>query len=355
MIPVNHNHHDHNEIDEKKPKTLKQKIKIFFIKNSMVLFFIIMFIIDFLCEILIFLNSFELSIEKKAYKFFSILFFVLTFSIYIILLNKSPSQTNIELVMEKEKKRIIPSQLLKLYPKFCDFCEKRRKFERSSHCRNCKVCVLRRDHHCSFINKCVGFSNNKLFFLYIIYQYFFAFIFFRGFVTYYFKENTNTNINKFHMLISIISTLITLLLFFWVSGLLFSLITTYLNNFSQYEYTVLKVGILDNVCIPLNKNIDKSKNEYNLGWLFNLENILGPSIFHFFLPLPFEVKTQFDEEKKVFKKSIDINPCELTRELSGVVFDSIDNIIKSQIEISNPSSFMENCREYYDLPNIIII
>ena len=108
MIPVNHNHHDHNEIDEKKPKSLKQKIKIFFIKNSMVLFFIIMFIIDFLCEILIFLNSFELSIEKKAYKFFSILFFVLTFSIYIILLNKSPSQTNIELVMEKEKKRIIP-------------------------------------------------------------------------------------------------------------------------------------------------------------------------------------------------------------------------------------------------------
>ena len=352
IIPVNYYNRKRKE---EEVKSLKQCIKQILINNSMIFFFLIMFCIDFFCEIFIFLNSFELSIEKRAYKFFSILLFIVIITIYIILLIKSPAQTNIELIMEKEKRRIIPLKLLNSYPKFCEFCDNKRKFERSSHCRVCKCCVLRRDHHCAFINKCVGFNNNKLFFLYIIYQYFFAFIFFRGFVTYYFKENTKTNMNKFHMLISIISTLITLLLFFWVSGLLFSLITTYLNNFSQYEYTVLKVGILDNVCIPLNKNIDKSKNEYNLGWLFNLENILGPSIFHFFLPLPFEVKTQFDEEKKVFKKSIDINPCELTRELSGVVFDSIDNIIKSQIEISNPSSFMENCREYYDLPNIDII
>jgi hypothetical protein len=86
-----------------------------------------------------------------------------------------------------------------------------------------------------------------------------------------------------------------------------------------------------------------------------LENILGPSIFHFFLPLPFQVKCQFDEEKKTFMKSTEINACELTRELSGVVFDTMDNIIKSQIEVSNPSSFMENCREHYDLPDIDII
>ena len=352
IIPVNY---DNRKINEEKEKSLKQRIKNIFMKNTMIFFFIIMFCIDFLCEIFIFLNAFELSIEKKAYKFFSIFFFIVIITIYTILLIKSPAQTNIESIMEKEKRRIIPLKLLNSYPKFCEFCDNKRKFERSSHCRTCKCCVLRRDHHCAFINKCVGFNNNKLFFLYLIYQIIFACIFFRGFITYYFKEDQNKNKNKFLYLISIISTIITIFLFFWVFGLLFSILTTYLNNFSQYEYIYIKAGTFDNIFLSIKTNQNKAKNIYNLGWIVNLENILGPSIFHFFLPLPFEVKTQFDEEKKVFKKSIDINPCELTRELSGVVFDSIDNIIKSQIEISNPSSFMENCREYYDLPNIDII
>ena len=352
IIPVNYYNRKRKE---EEVKSLKQCIKQILINNSMIFFFLIMFCIDFFCEIFIFLNSFELSIEKRAYKFFSILLFIVIITIYIILLIKSPAQTNIELIMEKEKRRIIPLKLLNSYPKFCEFCDNKRKFERSSHCRVCKCCVLRRDHHCAFINKCVGFNNNKLFFLYLIYQIIFACIFFRGFITYYYKEEHNKNKNNFHYLISIISTIITLFLFFWVFALLFSILTTYFNNFSQYEYIFKKEGTLDNIFLPLNANINKYKNNYNLGWIVNLENILGPSIFHFFLPLPFQVKYQFDEEKKNFMKSTEINACELTRELSGVVYDTMDNIIKSQIEISNPSSFMDNCRENYDLPDIDII
>ena len=352
IIPVNYYN---RKIKEEEVKSLKQCIKQILINNLMIFFFLIMFCIDFFCEIFIFLNSFELSIEKRAYKFFSILLFIVIITIYIILLIKSPAQTNIELIMEKEKRRIIPLKLLNSYPKFCEFCDNKRKFERSSHCRVCKCCVLRRDHHCAFINKCVGFNNNKLFFLYLIYQIIFACIFFRGFITYYYKEEHNKNKNNFHYLISIISTIITLFLFFWVFALLFSILTTYFNNFSQYEYIFKKEGTLDNIFLPLNANINKYKNNYNLGWIVNLENILGPSIFHFFLPLPFQVKYQFDEEKKNFMKSTEINACELTRELSGVVYDTMDNIIKSQIEISNPSSFMDNCRDNYDLPDIDII
>jgi palmitoyltransferase ZDHHC6 len=34
---------------------------------------------------------------------------------------------------------------------------------RTSHCRRCKTCVVRRDHHCLFTNNCVGFNNHKSF------------------------------------------------------------------------------------------------------------------------------------------------------------------------------------------------
>ena len=49
------------------------------------------------------------------------------------------------------------------YPSKCEFCNKI-KFERSSHCRTCKICVLRRDHHCIWIGNCVGLHNNQYFF-----------------------------------------------------------------------------------------------------------------------------------------------------------------------------------------------
>ena len=37
------------------------------------------------------------------------------------------------------------------------------KHERSSHCSRCYYCVLRRDHHCDWIGKCIGFNNISMF------------------------------------------------------------------------------------------------------------------------------------------------------------------------------------------------
>ena len=40
----------------------------------------------------------------------------------------------------------------------CDFCAAP-KPERSHHCKRCRCCVLKMDHHCTWLNNCIGFYN----------------------------------------------------------------------------------------------------------------------------------------------------------------------------------------------------
>ncbi|KAF9404731.1 palmitoyltransferase for Vac8p [Podila epigama] len=53
-------------------------------------------------------------------------------------------------------------------PRWCDIC-RIVKPDRCHHCSECDQCVLRMDHHCPWVNGCIGYDNHKFFYLFIFY------------------------------------------------------------------------------------------------------------------------------------------------------------------------------------------
>ncbi|XP_052769685.1 uncharacterized protein LOC128209618 isoform X2 [Mya arenaria] len=51
---------------------------------------------------------------------------------------------------------------------FCNECEMYIP-PRSKHCKHCKKCILKRDHHCFMVGNCIGFKNQRYFFVLAFY------------------------------------------------------------------------------------------------------------------------------------------------------------------------------------------
>ncbi|CAG9322226.1 unnamed protein product [Blepharisma stoltei] len=90
---------------------------------------------------------------------FSVFFaFTLIFGFLCTYLDPTDPSIHEELAAKKEMRDFD----LKKYPKICQMC-KAHVHADSKHCRDCERCVDHFDHHCKWLNNCIGRRNYKLF------------------------------------------------------------------------------------------------------------------------------------------------------------------------------------------------
>jgi hypothetical protein len=71
--------------------------------------------------------------------------------------------------------------------RWCKTCEINRP-PRTSHCRHCDNCIEVMDHHCPFVNNCIGKNNYRFFIAFLIHVTVLGFIYIIGFITHIVNE-----------------------------------------------------------------------------------------------------------------------------------------------------------------------
>jgi palmitoyltransferase len=107
------------------------------------------------------LNQFEIDLQFNIFLFLTIMVELC----YTLASFTDPRQPEVEKYLTMGTKEITPIEIIRYTN--CEICGLK-KHERTSHCRSCDKCVLRRDHHCIWIGNCVGYANNQYFVNFLI-------------------------------------------------------------------------------------------------------------------------------------------------------------------------------------------
>ncbi|CAI9538656.1 unnamed protein product [Staurois parvus] len=147
--------------------------------------------------------------------------------------------------------------------RFCDRCQVV-KPDRCHHCSVCGMCVLKMDHHCPWVNNCIGFSNYKFFLLFLAYSMLYclyiASTVFKYFLLYWSGELAN-NRAKFHVLFLLFVALMFFLSLMFLFGYHCWLVSLNRTTLEAFSVPVFYSG--------------PDKNGFHLGIRKNLEQVFG--------------------------------------------------------------------------------
>jgi len=184
--------------------------------------------------------------------------------------------------------------------RFCNKC-KEQKPERAHHCRTkcCNRCVLRMDHHCQWINNCVGFFNHKYFVLFLFYAsisiiYFFILLIdrFTEIISIHAIQQTVPEFDLFNLLLLGILIIVLVIAGISIMALLSTQLWLLSNNLTTIEFEDRKRKSLHPNSSNLYKKYDKGSTIANFSVVFG-----GFSIFWLIPTNPQNLKS-YDTIKK---------------------------------------------------------
>ncbi|KAF4365132.1 hypothetical protein CsatB_000793 [Cannabis sativa] len=163
------------------------------------------------------------------------------------------------------------------------YCQKccHYKPPRAHHCRVCQRCVLRMDHHCIWINNCVGHANYKAFFVFVVYAVIaciYSLILLVGSLTNDSQKDEDGGGSSFRTLY-VISGIMLIPLSVALSVLLGWHIYLVLQNKTTIEY---HEGVRAMWLAEKGGNV--YSHPYDVGAFENLTTVLGPNIFCWICP-----------------------------------------------------------------------
>lgn len=164
------------------------------------------------------------------------------------------------------------------------YCQKCGHYKppRAHHCRVCKRCVLKMDHHCIWINNCVGHENYKIFLVFVLYAVtasFYSMILIIGSVMHSAPkdEQSGSDSSKTSIIIcGVILCPLTLALTFLLGWHIYLILQN--KTTIEYHEGVRAMWLAE-------KGGDLYHHPYDLGVYENLISVLGRSIFCWFCPV----------------------------------------------------------------------
>ncbi|KAI8638787.1 DHHC palmitoyltransferase-domain-containing protein, partial [Parasitella parasitica] len=185
------------------------------------------------------------------------------------------SAINIDLAQQK------PDSILG-DPRWCHACQIW-KPDRAHHCRVCDACVLRMDHHCPWVNGCVGAFNYRYYIQFLCYVSLFASFTFSTSLAAFVEFHGLSIFDNVALAIVIISGVVTLLIgTFTMSHIWLVLLnrTTIENSQFQSWNNAKKSGNADNRLIDV--FTENGRNVFNQGCWNNWVEVMGRNVVLWF-------------------------------------------------------------------------
>ncbi|KAI9193371.1 DHHC palmitoyltransferase-domain-containing protein [Polychytrium aggregatum] len=174
-------------------------------------------------------------------------------------------------------------------PRFCKTCSVF-KPPRAHHCRQCRSCILRMDHHCPWIENCVGFYNQGHFVRFLVYaslsctmclafvvQYMWGF--FASVFQHLAKGSKDPPDEGLRLLIAGINLLVLIPL----TSIVVMLTSTQLHYLVTNQ-TTIECLEKDEFSFAKSGKVSKLRHPFHIGYFENIKAILGDNIWLWLLP-----------------------------------------------------------------------